>query len=135
MDCGSFSIAQTTLLLKRLGSQINTTAQSHTPEAVHDLRVSSRRFSPTLAVSKPFLPTRSARKMRRRIKALMIRSGAVRDCDIALKLLNHSKAEDAAVVEVKLRARRAEAEKALAVLLKPWYTEDLLSKWQRNLKK
>ena len=106
MDSRAFSVDQTTRLLKRLALQIKGTPHSYSPEAVHDLRVAIRRFTQALDISKPFLPSRAVKKIRRRIKAIMTLAGAVRDCDIALKLVTLSKAEDAATVEAKLRTRR-----------------------------
>ena len=63
----------------------------------------------------------------------MTLAGAVRDCDIALKLVARSKAQDAATVEARLRSRRAEAEKTLAVSLRRWTSEGAASKWRQAL--
>src|SRR5215467_5759237 len=134
MDSRAFSIDQTTRLLERLALQIKRTPHSRAPEAVHDLRVAIRRFTQALAISKPFLPSRAVKKIRRRIKAIMTLASAVRDCDIALKLVTLSKAKDAAMVTAKLRTRRTEAQKVLAASLRRWTAENSLSKWRRALR-
>ena len=133
MDSRAFSVDQTTRLLKRLALQIKGTPRSHAPEAVHDLRVAIRRFTQALTISKPFLPPRAVKKIRRRIKAIMTLAGGVRNCDIALKLVTLSKAKDAATVAAKLRTRRTEAQKVLAASLRRWTAENSLSKWRRAL--
>src|SRR5215831_17465000 len=133
MDSRAFSVDQTTPLLERLALQIKGTPRSHAPEAVHDLRVAIRRFTQALAISKPFLPSRAVKKIRRRIKAIMTLAGGVRNCDIALKLVTLSKAEDAAAVEAKLRTRRADAQKFLAASLRQWIAENSVSMWRRAL--
>src|SRR5215510_11989430 len=133
MDSRAFSINQITRLLDWLALQINDTLESHTPEAVHDLRVATRRFNQALAVSKPFLPPHTVRAMYRRGKVLMTLAGTVRDCDIAIKLVTLSKAKDAAVVTAKLRTRRTDAQKVLAASLNEWIAANSFSKWRRTL--
>src|SRR5215472_17758188 len=113
MNGRAFSVDQSTRLLRQLAFQIRQTLHSHDPEAVHDLRVAIRRLTQALAISKSFLPSRAVKKIRRRTKAIMTLAAAVRDCDIALKLVSLSRAEDAATVETKLRTRRADAQKVL----------------------
>ena len=133
MDYRQFSVAHATRLLDRLAFQMNAAARSHTPEVVHDLRVAVRRFSQALAIGKPCFPARGVKKMRRRVKAVMSRAGAVRDCDIALKLVSGSKAADAGAIEAKLRARSAEGRKILAASLGRFTSGSLVSKWSRIL--
>jgi CHAD domain-containing protein len=133
MDSRTFSVDQTTHLLERLELQFKGTPHSFSPEAVHDLRVAVRRFNQALAISKPFLSSRAVKKIRQRIKAIMTLAGAVRDCDIALKLVTLSKAEDVAGVEAKLRTRRADAQKFLAASLRQWTAEKSASKWRSAL--
>ena len=133
MDSRAFSFDQTTGLLERLALQIKRTSHSRAPEAVHDLRVAIRRFTQALDISKPFLPSRAVKKIRRRIKAIMTLAGAVRDCDIALKLVTFSKAKDAATVAAKLRTRRTNAQKVLAASLRQWTAENSVSKWRHVL--
>jgi triphosphatase len=133
MGYGVFVIAQATRLLERLVFHINGAAHSHAPDAVHDLRVAVRRFTQALAIGKPCFPLRAVKKIRRRTKVMMTLASAVRDCDIALKFVTRSKAEDAAAVEVKLRSRRANARKILAASLQRWTARNSVSKWRHAL--
>jgi len=133
MDSRAFSIGQANGLLERLALQINGTLHSHAPEAVHDLRVTIRRFNQALAISKPYLASRAVKKIRRGIKAIMTCAGAVRDCDIALRLVTLSKAKDAAMVEAQLRTRRTDAQKVLEASLRQWTAENSVSKWRHVL--
>jgi CHAD domain-containing protein len=133
MDYEAFFLPRTMRLLDRLAFQVNGVANSLTPDAVHDLRVAIRRFTQALTSGKPCFPSRTAKKIRRRTKALMSLAGAVRDCDIALKLVSRSKAPDAATVEAKLHSRRADAQEILGAFLRQWTSEKCVSKWRRAL--
>jgi len=133
MDFRSFAISQAIRLLERLAFHINDAAHSHSPGAVHDLRVAVRRLTQALAVGKSSFPPREVKKIRRRVKTMMTLAGEVRDCDIALKLVAPSKAEGAAAVEAKLRSRRATGQKALVASLRDWTSRKSVSKWRHAL--
>jgi CHAD domain-containing protein len=57
--------------------------QIHDEEAVHDLRVASRRLTAALALWAPLLPARSARRARRRVRRLRRGLRAARDLEVA----------------------------------------------------
>ena len=133
MDFTLFSITQGTRLLERLAFPVNSVVRSHSPEAVHDLRVAVRRLTQALTVGKACFPSRTVKKVRRRLRTAMTLAGAVRDCDIALKLVARSRAEDAAETEVKLRSRRNGARKVLVASLRQWTSRNFLSKWRQAL--
>src|ERR1044071_814991 len=107
-------------LLERLAYQINVTVHSHHPEPIHELRVAVRRFQQALALFKHHFPSRELKKMKRRLKDLMDRSGPIRDCDIATKILTKSQLEGAAPLKASIGERRKEAVGALVAALRRW---------------
>jgi CHAD domain-containing protein len=133
MEFSSFCTAQASRLLDRLAFAICGAARSHSPEAVHDLRVAVRRFTQAVALGKPCLASHDVRKMRRRLKPMMRLAGEVRDCDVALKLLARSRSKDSGAVEARLRSRRAGAGQALVAALHQWTSRNSLPKWHRAL--
>ncbi len=56
-------------------------------DAIHDLRVSMRRLSQCIEMFAGFLDAAAVGKIRKKMKRLMNRCGAVRNCDITLDLL------------------------------------------------
>ena len=113
--------------------QINRTVKSRNPDAVHNLRVAIRTFAQTIRVFEPCFPGKEMRKIRRRLKKIMIPSGEVRNCDVALKLLSKSRPGDAADLITKLQGRRAEFERVLTGLLKRWMERKTSLKWRAAL--
>ncbi len=126
-----FAVAQANRLLRRLAFVIGRVLRSPGPDAVHDLRVAIRRFQQALVVFAPCFPAKDTKKTGRRLKRLMELAGAVRNCDIAARLLARSAKSPA--LQEKIEARRKEACVRLLALLKRqadrrWYT-----KWRTRL--
>jgi CHAD domain-containing protein len=57
------------------------------PEAVHDLRVATRRLQEALRFSEPFLPRPAVDRVARRARGIRRSLGAVRDADVLFRLL------------------------------------------------
>jgi CHAD domain-containing protein len=128
-----FAAEQAQRQLGRLVFQISRTVKSRNPDAVHDLRVAIRTFTQTIHVFEACFPGKEMRKIRRRLKKIMIPSGEVRNCDVALKLLSKSHRGDAAELITKLHSRRAEFERVLTGLLKRWMERKTSLKWRAAL--
>ena len=120
-------------LLGRLAFQMNATKKTPHPDAVHDLRVSIRRFSQALTVFKPCFPGKETRKARRRLKNLMTQAGTVRNCDVVMKLLAKSHAADAPALRAKLQDQRKQAERILVAALKRRIDRKSSLKWRTAL--
>jgi CHAD domain-containing protein len=120
-------------LLGRLAFQMNVTRKSPDADAVHDLRVAIRRFAQPLSVFKPCFHGRETRKIRRRTKKLMILAGAVRNCDVALKLLSKSRSSQAADLRPKLQSQRKESERVLIGALKRRIERKSSLRWRTAL--
>src|ERR1700686_5686988 len=59
----------------------------HDADTIHDLRVAIRRFTQTLRVFRDSFERTHVKKMRRPLRTLMYLCGDIRNCDIALEVL------------------------------------------------
>jgi CHAD domain-containing protein len=107
-------------------------------EAVHDMRVATRRLRAALEIFEPCFPHKRRRKALKKVKALADALGARRDADVEIALLQGlvdetAEADRAALAKLieELRKRQAEANKALA----PYVAPKRLKKLRRRLKK
>jgi CHAD domain-containing protein len=90
-------------------------------DAVHDLRVWSRRATTALDFFAAVLPCKKARRMERALRKLRGAAGDVRDCDVLLAAFEQRET-NAAVVEIARQTRRMRrrAVKPLARRAKKW---------------
>jgi CHAD domain-containing protein len=132
-ETGRFAADQLAKLLERLAFQVNTTVHSRNADAVHDLRVAIRRFTQVLIVFKDCFPARESKRVRKQLKDLMTLAGDVRDCDIALKLLEKASPDNSAGLRERLGARRREAAKALVGALTRLARRGYSAKWRAAL--
>ena len=129
-----YADAQVQARFKKLSSQLRRAAKDpHDPGAIHDLRVSTRRFLQSLKVFGQFFDRQSTKKMRRRLRRLMQLSGETRNCDIALELLELVGFEDGKCAS-QLRRQRKQAEETLTELLGRWRKRKLDGQWHRHLR-
>jgi len=133
IETRKFAGQNATRLLGRLAFQMNSTQKAPEAAAVHDLRVSIRRFQQVLTVFKSSFPGKETRKIRRRMKKLMLLAGAVRNLDIALKLLSKSHTEEAAGLLPKLESQRKESGRVLVGALKRRMERKTSLKWRTAL--
>jgi CHAD domain-containing protein len=86
-------------------------------EAIHQLRVWTRRAAAALALFEPALPASQRKQMNKTLRKIRHRGGAVRDCDVHLERL---RAEDADVVPGRiirtLQRQRRQAQQRLKAL-------------------
>src|SRR5579864_1467532 len=128
-----FARDQVDRLLGRLAYQVGRAIKSHSAEAVHDLRVTIRRFVQALRVFKPCFHGKELRKIRRELKRIMTVGGEVRNHDIALKLLAKSKRAQRTGLQPRIQSGRREAERSLVTLLKRWLERKSSLKWRTAL--
>lgn len=124
-----FAASEINRLLRNLTTRIRQTLRSANADAVHDLRVSIRRFDQALLVFGDLLDKKAVRKTRRRLKEIMALAGAVRNCDIAEQLL----ARQFSGVGKNIRTQRASANKSLAAALSDWIDEGYSSALSHEL--
>lgn len=112
-------------LLDRLAAEIRRTIARADRDQVHNLRVSARRFGQVVAI------TGGADKIRSRLKRTITLAGAVRDCDIAAKLMRKARAP--ARLQARIEKRRAAAERELVDALRQWIARASVAKWRAKL--
>jgi CHAD domain-containing protein len=108
-------------------------AQEADNDAIHDLRVASRRFGQCLRIFEPLLDAGAAAKIRGKIRKLMDRCGAARNCDITLELLREAGIANRSKAVAQVQERRRDAELALIRHLKRWRHRDILESWSKRL--
>ena len=93
---------ETKIRLKHFSKNLRRAAKhSEDPEAIHDLRVSIRRVVQAFKTFRDLLDPAPVKKLRRRLHKLMDLCAAVRNCDVALTLLDQVGATGAAVSRLK----------------------------------
>src|SRR5262245_10230729 len=113
-----FAITHTDELLGLLILNISRCIKSRSAEAVHDLRVATRRFTQPLIVLKPCFPAKESKKVRRTLRRILAAAGEVRNYDIAARLVSRFVTADQHVLLGRLEEKRRNADQNLAVLLK-----------------
>ena len=128
-----YALIQAAARLDRIAYQMGAMRKSKSPETVHDLRVSIRRFMSCLTVYPQFFPAKESKKIRKRLKKVMKAAGDVRDRDIALHLGKTAKLPKDSPVIDGLRRQRKQAAKELVGDLQPWSKRNVFPKWRRRL--
>jgi CHAD domain-containing protein len=121
--------AKTKQLLDRFALEVRRTLKKPSADQVHDLRVASRRLGQMVAVRDS--AGNGAGKIRRTLKQTIAHAGAVRDYDIAAKLI--AKLRAPARVESRFGRRRAEAERELTTYLRNLSGIRFSDKWSAKL--
>ncbi len=128
-----YVVEQTAARLGRFAYQVARTSQLLDAEAIHDLRVSIRRFSQCLRVFADFYPRGKPKKVRRYLRQVMALAAEVRNQDIAQELAARAGVAAGATLTQSLRRRRVQAQAALLAALKDWTRRDLSRKWRAQL--
>lgn len=110
---GPFVARQTEGRFANLDKALRTAIQKpKDADAIHDLRVAIRRAVECLRTFEQFFDAKEAKFVKKRIKKLADRCGAVRNCDIALDLLKEVQLHKSKAA-ASLRTRRRETQKDL----------------------
>ena len=113
-----YAAKETKLRLKRFSKNLRHAAKHpEDPEAIHDLRVSIRRAVQAFKTFGELLDPNPVKKLRRRMHKIMDLCAAVRNCDVALVLLEQVGITAGASV-VRLKKTRDEAADKLRRSLK-----------------
>ncbi|HRJ20834.1 MAG TPA: CHAD domain-containing protein, partial [Bryobacteraceae bacterium] len=98
-----FARGETEARMARFFEELERATRAPDEEAVHDLRVSIRRFSQALRIFAPLLPGKAVKKIRGRMKVVMDAAAVVRDLDVGMEALAELgvEAEDAVVVQMR----------------------------------
>jgi CHAD domain-containing protein len=124
----------TATLLRRLADEVHRAhVEGASDEAVHDVRVAVRRLSAGLRTFADFYPTRARKRIRRKLRELMDAAGAVRDRDIAVKLLREAGLPEQAPAIQHLIVQRKEMARQLAQKLERWKRRKFPREWRDAL--
>jgi CHAD domain-containing protein len=132
-NMAEYAALQAAARLDRIAYQMGVLRKSKSPETVHDLRVSIRRFMSCLKVYPQFFPAKESKKIRKRLKGVMKAAGEVRDRDIALQLGKLAELPKDSPVADGLRRQRKQSAKELVGSLQPWSKRSVFPKWRRRL--
>lgn len=128
-----YALEQVASLLGRLVFQVHRAARSNDPDAVHDLRVSIRRFNQSTRAFGQFFPPRDVKKIRRRLRKIMESAAEVRDRDVALGLCAQASLPATAPLCQGIAGQRGEIEHGLRDLLKRFEARNYSSRWRVRL--
>ncbi len=131
-DLAEFAEAQAAERLETLADNLrHATKHSDQGDRIHDLRVSIRRFTQALRVFKDRWDRGHYRKMRRKLRKLMDRCAAVRNCDIAVEVLDAAGVPAwRGISRTYLRKRRSQTETDLSEQLEGWKAPGALRPWR-----
>jgi CHAD domain-containing protein len=116
-------------LVDTMTAALNAAAAHPHPDAVHDMRVSIRRFQQGSRVFRQFLPEKRLKRIRSQVKEVMEHAGELRNHDIALMLVRRHGANFPVLAE-----RRAAAREELLEVLARIAGQDLPERWRAELK-
>src|SRR5262245_55447147 len=92
-----FAGAQAARLLGKLAIQVRHAAKHPSEEAIHDLRVSIRRFSQCLREFRQFFPRRHAHKILKQVQEVMDLAAEMRNRDVAMELIGNGASAESAL--------------------------------------
>jgi CHAD domain-containing protein len=125
-----FASAQAARLLGKLAIQVRHAAKHPNEEAIHDLRVSIRRFSQCLREFRQFFPRHQTKKMLKQVTLVMDLAAEMRNRDIAIELIGGNGASVESVLAASLREEREQAKRKLTKALAHWRHRDFSRKWR-----
>jgi CHAD domain-containing protein len=127
-----YALEQITLLLGRVAFEIRRARKKSDDDAVHDLRVSIRRFTQALRVFDDVLPDGEARRIRKQLRPVMELAGKVRNLDIARELVREAKIRHDGLLD-QLSAERRSSRQQLMDALRELLSRDFSSRWRERL--
>lgn len=102
-------------------------------EAIHQFRVSTRRFRAVLDTFREAFPKGARKRVRRTIREAFSIAGEARNRDITMALIAESKAAIPESLLPALTAERASHEQRLREVLRDWAGSDFSAVWRREL--
>lgn len=128
-----FARTETQTRMGRFFAELERAAAHPDEEAVHDLRVSIRRFSQALRIFAPLLPAKAVRKIRARLKVVMDAAAVVRDLDVGVEALEDLGLDPAEPLIAGMRGERRRGEYFLLGQIHLLRAEELEASWRERL--
>ena len=82
-----FALERIADLLSRVAAEVEHAKTVRDEDAIHDLRVTIRRFGRSLGVFSQFVPNRVVKQIKKQLRHLMHLTGEVRNRDITIRML------------------------------------------------
>jgi CHAD domain-containing protein len=120
----AFAVNKTAALLNDVVVALHNAATQPEPEAIHQMRVSIRRFQQALRLFADHLDEDGVERVKKQLRAIMEIAGELRNRDIALELAPELTA---------LSEQRAELNQKLAEILQPFANSSLTALWGAKL--
>ncbi|HJZ95411.1 MAG TPA: CHAD domain-containing protein [Candidatus Solibacter sp.] len=125
-----FASVQAVRLLGKLAFQVRHAVRRPNEEAIHDLRVSIRRFSRCVREFRQFFPRHQAKKILKQLERVMDLAAEMRNRDIAIELIDGEGSPGESVFAAELRQEREAAKRKLSRALLQWRRRDFSRKWR-----
>jgi len=132
MQLQEFADGRAHELLARVNREMANVAQHNDVDAIHDLRVSIRRFTQALRALKDLFPKSEVKRMRRKLRTVMDVAAEIRNRDIALQLLLEAHITEASPLWQRVAAERDAARGDLTLLARQWRRRHLGTRWPRK---
>jgi len=126
--------SQTAARLKKLDREARNAARKpENADCIHDLRVSIRRLKQELEVFAEWCEARRLKTIRRHLRKLMDRCAAVRNCDVAIQVLQAAGCQGPELL-ARLEKERRIAGGTLARKLEHWRNAGRIRGWGHHLR-
>jgi CHAD domain-containing protein len=125
-----YALEQISGLLNRLAFEVEHARAVRDADAVHDLRVTIRRFGRSLRAFSPFVPPRAVKQIKNQLRHMMDLAGEVRNRDITMDLLREAQIEEPLVA---VKDDRELAMRILVSELERWQVENEAVRWRAAL--
>jgi CHAD domain-containing protein len=120
--------------LERVLAELERAVATPDADAVHDLRVSIRRYLQGARVFGALLPGKARRKVRDQLREVLDAAGGVRDCDIMLELLTAEGLPEQHPVRTEIGLARLKSEAVMTYLVRRLAAEAPGPQWLKKLK-
>ncbi|MEZ6094430.1 MAG: CHAD domain-containing protein [Pirellulaceae bacterium] len=101
------------------------------PNTIHDLRIATREADATLSVFQPLLKKKTFKRVRRVIKRIRQATGGLRDLDVLITRITHSRSKSPKLLK-NLRMERTEIRHGIKNVLSTRYLQKKLMRWSRK---
>jgi CHAD domain-containing protein len=128
-----FARLETEARMAKFFAELERAAAHPDEDAVHDLRVSIRRFSQALRIYAPMLPGKAVKRIRARMKVVMDAAAIVRDLDVGMESLAALGVEPDDPLITRMKEDRRRSEWAMLGKVYLLRAEDLEGDWRERL--
>lgn len=129
MNLREYAGERTNELLARLGREVANVSQRTDAEAIHDLRVSIRRYTQALRALRSMYARSDVKRIRRRLRSMMDLAAEIRNRDIVLELMDKAKISPESPIYQHMAEERDIARGDLVLLARQWKRRNVTANW------